>query len=185
VPLCARVPRSPTSVRPTLSNARCWPQDRLLILIRPAVCQWHLRRQLARTIGPRWRMKPKTKLLPPTEVLYGSVASGEVENRIQSNQRNIGSTNRRTRWPVAVSDSELHPVRPRRRFTGSSQTGRRKSAGHVSFPRPAAQAVLKAKASNKGRVACHKVHPRWRPFHKSRRPLPRARDESTIGWMEK
>ena len=33
---CARVPRSPTSVRPTPSNARCWPQDRLHILIRPA-----------------------------------------------------------------------------------------------------------------------------------------------------
>src|SRR6185295_13238854 len=27
---CARVPRSPTSVRPTPSNARCWPQDLLL-----------------------------------------------------------------------------------------------------------------------------------------------------------
>ena len=24
-------------------------------------------------------MKPKTKLLPPTEVLYGSIASGDVE----------------------------------------------------------------------------------------------------------
>ena len=32
---CARVPQSPTSVRPTPSNARCWPQDRLLILIQP------------------------------------------------------------------------------------------------------------------------------------------------------
>jgi molybdate transport system substrate-binding protein len=30
-----KVPQSPTSVRPTPSNARCWPQDRLLILIRP------------------------------------------------------------------------------------------------------------------------------------------------------
>ena len=35
VPLCARVPRSPTSVQPTPSNARCWPQDRLLIRIQP------------------------------------------------------------------------------------------------------------------------------------------------------
>jgi len=35
VPLSVRVPRSPISVRPTPSNARCWPQDRLLILIRP------------------------------------------------------------------------------------------------------------------------------------------------------
>jgi hypothetical protein len=36
VPLCARVRRSPTSVRPMPSGARCWPQDRLLIPIRPA-----------------------------------------------------------------------------------------------------------------------------------------------------
>src|SRR5689334_569374 len=44
VDLCARVPRSPTSVRPTPSNARCWPQDRLLILIRlvgvPVASTW-------------------------------------------------------------------------------------------------------------------------------------------------
>ena len=35
VPLCARVPRSPTSVQPTPSNVRCWPQARLLIRIQP------------------------------------------------------------------------------------------------------------------------------------------------------
>ena len=61
VPLCARVPRSPTSVRPTPSNARCWPQDRLLIRSGRWGCQWHLHGQLARTIGHRGEMKPKTK----------------------------------------------------------------------------------------------------------------------------
>ena len=35
VPSCAREPRSPTLVQPKPSSARCWPQDRLPILILP------------------------------------------------------------------------------------------------------------------------------------------------------
>src|SRR5205814_6303239 len=34
---------------------------------------------LLERLGLAGEMKPKTKLLPPTEALYGSVASGEVE----------------------------------------------------------------------------------------------------------
>src|SRR5437762_4654979 len=71
---------------------------------------------LLERLGIAVEMTPKTKLFPPAEVLYASVASGEVEIVIQSNQRNLGSTNRRTRWPAAVSDSELHPVRPWHRY---------------------------------------------------------------------
>ncbi len=54
LPLCARVPRSSISARPTPSNARCWPQDRLPILIRPVGVPAASRGQLARTIGHRW-----------------------------------------------------------------------------------------------------------------------------------
>ena len=58
---------------------RCWPQGRLLIPDPAWSASGIYVSTLLERLGIAADMKPKTKLLPPTEVLYGSIASGDVE----------------------------------------------------------------------------------------------------------
>ena len=141
---CARVLRSPTSVRPTPSSARCWPQNRLLILIRPVGGASGIYvASLLERLGLAAEMKPKTKLFPPTEVLYASVASGDVEIGFNQISEILAQPTVELAGPLPSAIQNYTQFAPGI-LTGSSQTDAGRAL--VTFlSSPASQTVLKAR----------------------------------------
>jgi hypothetical protein len=72
-------------------------------------------RHAEQRLGIAAEIKPKTKL-STLATLYASVASGEVEIGFNQVSEIWLNANRRTRCTAATSYSELHPVRPGRRY---------------------------------------------------------------------
>src|ERR1700730_4895832 len=98
---------------------------------------------LLERLGIAVEMKPKTKLFPPTEVLYASVASGEVEIGFNQISEILAQP------PVELAGPLPSAIQNYTQFapgivTGSSQTDAARAL--VTFlSSPAAQTVLKAK----------------------------------------
>jgi len=118
-----------------------WPQDRLAYPD-PARwgCQWHLCGQLARTMGIGLGNETQgLSYFRPTEVLYASVASGDVEigfNQISEilAQPTVGTN----RWPRCRSAiQKLHPVLPLASLPAAVRLMPQKSAGSRSLSSPA------------------------------------------------
>ena len=94
-------------------------------------------------LGIAGEMKPKTKLLPPTEVLYGSVASGDVEIGFNQISEILAQPTVELAGPLPSAIQNYTQFAPGI-VTGSSQT----DAGRALLTflsSPAAQTVLKAK----------------------------------------
>jgi molybdate transport system substrate-binding protein len=94
-------------------------------------------------LGIAEEMKPKTKLLPPTEVLYASVASGEVEIGFNQISEILAQPTVELAGPLPSAIQNYTQFAPGI-VTGSSQT----DAGRalvMFLSSPAAQTILKAK----------------------------------------
>ena len=88
-------------------------------------------------------MKPKTKLFPPTEVLYGSVASGEVEIGFNQISEILAQPTVELAGQLPSEIQNYIQFAPGF-VTGSSQTDAGRAL--VTFlSSPAAQTILKAK----------------------------------------
>jgi molybdate transport system substrate-binding protein len=98
---------------------------------------------LLERLGIAVEMKPKTKLLPPTEVLYGSVANGDVEIGFNQISEILAQPTVDLAGPLPSAIQNYTQFVPAI-VTGSGQAGAAKAL--VAFlSSPAAQAVLKAK----------------------------------------
>src|SRR5205814_5740728 len=98
---------------------------------------------LLERLGIAVEMKPKTKLFPPTEVLYASVASGEVEIGFNQVSEILAQPTVELAGPLPSSIQNYTQFAPGI-VTGSSQP----DAGRalvMFLSSPAAQTVLKAK----------------------------------------
>jgi molybdate transport system substrate-binding protein len=98
---------------------------------------------LLERLGIAGEMKPKTKLLPPTEVLYGSIASGEVEIGFNQISEILAQPTVELAGPLPLAIQNYTQFAPAL-ITGTSQPEAAKAL--VAFlTSPAAQTVLKAK----------------------------------------
>ena len=98
---------------------------------------------LLERLGIAGEMKPKTKLLPPTQVLYGSVASGDVEIGFNQISEILAQPTVELAGPLPSAIQNYTQFAPGV-VTGSSQADAAKAL--VTFLSAApAQAVLKAK----------------------------------------
>jgi molybdate transport system substrate-binding protein len=98
---------------------------------------------LLERLGLAGEMKPKTKLLPPTEALYGSVASGEVEIGFNQISEILAQLTVELAGPLPSAIQNYTQFAPGV-VTGSSQADAARAL--VTFlSSPPAQAVLKAK----------------------------------------
>jgi molybdate transport system substrate-binding protein len=98
---------------------------------------------LLERLGIAGEMKPKTKLLPPTEVLYGSVASGDVEIGFNQISEILAQPTVELAGPLPSAIQNYTQFAPGI-VTGSSQADAGRAL--VKFlSSPAAQIVLKAK----------------------------------------
>ena len=98
---------------------------------------------LLERLGIAVEMKPKTKLFPPTEVLYASVASGEVEIGFNQVSEILAQPTVELAGPLPSAIQNYTQFAPGI-VTGSSQTDAGRAL--VTFlSSPAAQTVLKAK----------------------------------------
>src|SRR5947209_4141684 len=98
---------------------------------------------LLERLGIAAEMKPKTKLFPPREVLYGSVASGEVEIGFNQVSEILAQPTVELAGPLPSSIQNYTQFVPGI-VTGSSQPDAGRAL--VTFlSSPAAQSVLKAK----------------------------------------
>jgi ABC-type molybdate transport system substrate-binding protein len=98
---------------------------------------------LLERLGIAVEMKPKTKLFPPTEVLYASVASGEVEIGFNQISEILAQPTVQLAGPLPSAIQNYTQFAPGI-VTGSSQTDAGRAL--VTFlSSPAAQIVLKAK----------------------------------------
>ena len=98
---------------------------------------------LLERLGIAVEMKPKTKLFPPTEVLYSSVASGEVEIGFNQISEILAQPTVELAGPLPSAIQNYTQFAPGI-VTGSSQTDAARAL--VAFlSSPAAQTVLKAK----------------------------------------
>src|SRR5262249_5934249 len=94
-------------------------------------------------LGMAVEMKPKTKLFPPTEVLYASVAGGEVEIGFNQISEILAQPTVELAGPLPAAIQNYTQFAPGI-VTGSSQTDAGRAL--VAFlSSPAAQTVLKAK----------------------------------------
>ena len=99
--------------------------------------------KLLERLGIAVEMKPKTKLFPPTEVLYGSVASGEVEIGFNQISEILAQPTVELAGPLPSAIQNYTQFAPGI-VTGSSQTDAGRAL--VTFlSSPAAQTVLKTK----------------------------------------
>jgi molybdate transport system substrate-binding protein len=98
---------------------------------------------LLERLGIAVEMKPKTKLFPPTEVLYASVASGEVEIGFNQISEILAQPTVELAGPLPSAIQNYTQFAPGI-VTGSSQIDAARAL--VTFlSSPAAQTVLKAK----------------------------------------
>jgi molybdate transport system substrate-binding protein len=98
---------------------------------------------LLERLGIAVEMKPKTKLFPPTEVLYASVASGDVEIGFNQISEILAQPTVELAGPLPSAIQNYTQFAPGI-VTGSSQTDAARAL--VTFlSSPAAQTVLKAK----------------------------------------
>jgi molybdate transport system substrate-binding protein len=98
---------------------------------------------LLERLGIAVEMKPKTKLFPPTEVLYASVASGDVEIGFNQISEILAQPTVELAGPLPSAIQNYTQFAPGI-VTGSSQTDAARAL--VMFlSSPAAQTVLKAK----------------------------------------
>jgi len=98
---------------------------------------------LLERLGIAVEMKPKTKLFPPTEVLYASVASGEVEIGFNQISEILAQPTVELAGPLPSAIQNYTQFAPGI-VSGSSQIDAARAL--VTFlSSPAAQAVLKAK----------------------------------------
>ena len=98
---------------------------------------------LLERLGIAGEMKPRTKLLPPTEVLYGSVASGDVEIGFNQISEILAQPTVELAGPLPSAIQNYTQFTPGI-VTGSSQADAGRAL--VTFlSSPAAQTVLKAK----------------------------------------
>jgi len=98
---------------------------------------------LLERLGIAGEMKPKTKLLPPTEVLYGSVASGDVEIGFNQISEILAQPTVELAGPLPSAIQNYTQFVPGI-VTGNSQTDAARAL--VTFlSSPPAQTVLKAK----------------------------------------
>ena len=98
---------------------------------------------LLERLGIAGEMKPKTKLLPPTEVLYGSVASGEVEIGFNQISEILAQPTVELAGPLPSAIQNYTQFTPGI-VTGNSQADAARAL--VTFlSSPAAQTVMKAK----------------------------------------
>ena len=98
---------------------------------------------LLERLGIAVEMKPKTKLFPPTEVLYASVASGEVEIGFNQISEILAQPTVELAGPLPSAIQNYTQFAPGI-VTGSSQTDAARAL--VTFlSSPAAQTLLKAK----------------------------------------
>ena len=98
---------------------------------------------LLERLGIAVEMKPKTKLFPPPEVLYASVASGEVEIGFNQISEILAQPTVELAGPLPSAIQNYTQFAPGI-VTGSSQTDAARAL--VTFlSSPAAQTVLKAK----------------------------------------
>src|SRR5215471_8062383 len=98
---------------------------------------------LLERLGLAAEMKPKTKLFPPTEVLYASVASGDVEIGFNQISEILAQPTVELAGPLPSAIQNYTRFAPAI-VTGSSQTDAARAL--VAFlSSPAAQTVLKAK----------------------------------------
>jgi molybdate transport system substrate-binding protein len=98
---------------------------------------------LLERLGIAAEMKPKTKLLPPTEALYASVASGDVEIGFNQISEILAQPTVELAGPLPSEIQNYTKFAPGI-VTGSSQTDA--GTALVTFlSSPAAQTVLKAK----------------------------------------
>jgi len=98
---------------------------------------------LLERLGIAEEMKPKTKLLPPTEALYGSVASGDVEIGFNQISEILAQPTVELAGPLPSAIQNYTQFAPGI-VTGSSQAdAARALASFLSSP--PAQAILKAK----------------------------------------
>jgi molybdate transport system substrate-binding protein len=98
---------------------------------------------LLERLGIAEEMKPKTKLLPPTEVLYGSVASGDVEIGFNQVSEILAQPTVELAGPLPAAIQNYTQFRPGI-VTGSSQADAGRALVTFLYS-PPAQAVLKAK----------------------------------------
>jgi molybdate transport system substrate-binding protein len=98
---------------------------------------------LLERLGIAVEMKPKTKLFPPTEVLYGSVASGEVEIGFNQISEILAQPTVELAGPLPSAIQNYTQFAPGI-VSGSSQIDAARAL--VTFlSLPATQTVLKAK----------------------------------------
>ena len=98
---------------------------------------------LLERLGIAAEMKPKTKLFPPTEVLYASVASGDVEIGFNQISEILAQPTVELAGPLPSAIQNYTQFAPGI-VTGSSQTDAARAL--VTFlSSPAAQTVLKSK----------------------------------------
>jgi molybdate transport system substrate-binding protein len=98
---------------------------------------------LLERLGIAGDMKPKTKLLPPTQVLYASVASGEVEIGFNQISEILAQPTVELAGPLPPAIQNYTQFAPAI-VTGSSQTDAGRAL--IAFlSSPAAQAILKTK----------------------------------------
>lgn len=98
---------------------------------------------LLERLGIAGEMKPKTKLLPPTEVLYGSVASGDIEMGFNQISEILAQPTVEFAGPLPSAIQNYTQFAPGI-VVGSSQ-GDAARALATFLSSPAAQTVLKAK----------------------------------------
>src|SRR3954454_23422360 len=98
---------------------------------------------LLERLGIAAEMKPKTKLLPPTELLYGSVASGDVEIGFNQISEILAQPTVELAGPLPSAIQNYTQFAPGI-VTGSSQTDAARAWVTFLYS-PAAKTVLKAK----------------------------------------
>jgi molybdate transport system substrate-binding protein len=98
---------------------------------------------LLERLGIAAEMKPKTKLLPPTEVLYASVASGDVEIGFNQISEILAQPTVELAGPLPASIQNYTQFAPGI-VTGSRQADAGRALA-TFLSSPAAQTVLKAK----------------------------------------
>ena len=98
---------------------------------------------LLERLGIAGEMKPKTKLLPPTEVLYGSVASGDVEIGFNQVSEILAQPTVELAGPLPAAIQNYTLFAPGI-VTGSSQADAGRALVTFLYS-PPAQSVLKAK----------------------------------------
>ncbi|MGH6642799.1 MAG: molybdate ABC transporter substrate-binding protein [Bradyrhizobium sp.] len=98
---------------------------------------------LLERLGIAGEMKPKTKLLPPTEVLYGSVASGDVEVGFNQISEILAQPTVEFAGPLPSAIQNYTQFAPGIVADNSQTDAARALVAFLSSP--AAQTVLKAK----------------------------------------